>query len=164
MITCSMSAGSRPARFTASLAAMAPRSMADTDARAPPGLPSPRLPPIHSVIGVRAPARNTTSFWSTFILRSALLRIVVEAAAALSSVMPRQHHALEQRRGSEVWLLELVEHDVGDVIGGVEPHEVEQGERAHRIAAAQLHGVVDILARRHAGFQHADRVEQVRDE
>src|SRR5262245_49674099 len=126
MITCSMSAGPRCARSTAALAAMAPRSIAETLARAPPGLPSPRLPPIHSVIGVRAPARMTTSFLSTFILRSALLRIVVEAAPALPSVMSRQHHALEQRRGSEMRQLELVEHDVRDVVRGIEPHEVEQ--------------------------------------
>src|SRR5262245_26367818 len=109
MITCSMSAGCRCARSTAALAAIAPRSMAETDARPPPGLPSRRLPPTDSVIGVRAPERKTTSFLSTFILRSALLRIVVEAAPALPSVMSRQHHALEQRRGSEGWLLELVE-------------------------------------------------------
>src|SRR6478672_7886633 len=116
MMTCWMSEGWSPARDTAAWAAMAPRSMAETEARAPPGLPSPRLPPIHSVIGVRAPARKTTSFLSTFVLRSALRGIVVEAAPALSSVMSRPHHALEQGRGGEVRQLELVEHDVGNVV------------------------------------------------
>ena len=57
-----MSAGSTPERFIASLAAIAPRSMAETSFRAPPGRPSPRFPPSYSVIGVRAPSRITTLF------------------------------------------------------------------------------------------------------
>jgi hypothetical protein len=50
-----------PARSSAPFAATAPRSMAEREARAPPGSPSPRLPPIHSAIGVRAPETMTMS-------------------------------------------------------------------------------------------------------
>src|SRR5882762_269060 len=40
---------------------MAPSSIAETVASAPPRCPSPRLPPIHSAIGVRAPETTTIS-------------------------------------------------------------------------------------------------------
>src|ERR1041385_5741883 len=49
------------ARSRAARAATAPRSIADTLASAPPFCPSPRLPPTHSAIGVRAPERMTMS-------------------------------------------------------------------------------------------------------
>src|SRR2546426_46336 len=56
-----MVSGVSEARSIAARAAIAPRSMAETVARAPPGRPSPRLPPIHSAMGVRAPETMTTS-------------------------------------------------------------------------------------------------------
>src|SRR5437773_6098321 len=56
-----MSPGSMAARSIAARAATAPRSIADTLASRPPGGPSPRLPPIHSAIGVRAPAMSAIS-------------------------------------------------------------------------------------------------------
>src|SRR5437899_2585129 len=59
-------------------------------------------------------------------------------------------------------LLELVKHDVGDVAGGVETHEIEQGQGAHRVAAAQLHRFVDVFDRGDALFERADGVEHVR--
>ena len=42
------------------------------------------------------------------------------------------------------------------------PDEIEQRQRTHGIAAAKLHGIVDILDRRHAFFQRAHRVQQIR--
>src|SRR5258705_8431512 len=61
-----------PARSIAARDAIAPRSIAETDASAPPGSPSPRLPPIHSAIGVRAPETITTSgsLWANALLLS----------------------------------------------------------------------------------------------
>src|SRR5262249_37235051 len=56
-----MVSGRTPPRSSAAFAATAPRSMAETDASAPPGSPSPRLPPIHSAMGVRAPEMMTMS-------------------------------------------------------------------------------------------------------
>src|SRR5689334_20373313 len=56
-----MVSGATPARDSAARDATAPRSIAETDASAPPGRPSPRFPPIHSAIGVRAPERITIS-------------------------------------------------------------------------------------------------------
>ena len=64
-------------------------------------------------------------------------RVVVEALAALAAVEPRLDHPLQQRRRREALLAELVEHDVRDVVGRVEPHEVQQRERPHRMAAAR---------------------------
>src|SRR5688500_11509824 len=70
--------------------------------------------------------------------------IVVKAFAALSSVHPGEHHALEEGRRRVALLAVLLEHDLRDVVGGVEPHEIEQRQRAHRIAAPELHGLVDV--------------------
>src|ERR1051326_1777606 len=61
MTTWSSMPGRTSARSSAARAALAPRSIADTPASAPPFCPSPRLPPTHSAIGVRAPERMTMS-------------------------------------------------------------------------------------------------------
>lgn len=61
-------------------------------------------------------------------------------------------------------LLELVEHDVRDVHRRVQADEVEQGQRAHRVATAELHAVVDVLLGGDTGLERADGVEQVRHE
>src|SRR5690349_9534856 len=60
MTTCSMRSAGTPVLTRAPLAATAPSSSAETSLSAPPGSPSPRLPPTHSDIGVRAPPRITT--------------------------------------------------------------------------------------------------------
>ncbi len=49
-----------------------------------------------------------------------------------------------------------------DVVGRVEADEIEQRERPHGIAAAELHSVVDVLDRSHTLFVGADSVEQIR--
>src|SRR5262245_52676454 len=46
--------------------------------------------------------------------------ILVESFSALPSQPSRQHHAFQQRRRGVRGLAELLEHDVGDVVGGVE--------------------------------------------
>src|SRR4051812_38417975 len=76
------------------------------------------------------PSRVSTSrFWKVMAL---LLQagggpdrfrcVVVEPLAGLLAVHARLHHALQQRRRREPLLAELVEHDVGDVVRGVEAH------------------------------------------
>src|SRR5712692_8564828 len=90
------------------------------------------------------------------------VRVIKKAAAGFSAVPSRQNHALQQRRRREALLLELVEHDVGDVIGGIEPDEVEQGERTHGVAATELHGIINVLNRGGSVLQDADGVEQIR--
>src|ERR1051325_158425 len=86
---------------------------------------------------------------------------VVEAAARLPAVPARDHHALQERRGREARLLELVEHDLADVVRGVEADVVGEEQRPHRIAAAELHGVVDVVATGEPLLVDADRVEHV---
>src|SRR5437867_9751126 len=70
--------------------------------------------------------------------------VVVEALAALAAVQAGDHHVLEQRGRRVALLAVLGEHDLGDPVGRVEPYQIEQGERAHGIAAAELRGVVTI--------------------
>src|SRR5436190_15190086 len=74
-----------------------------------------------------------------------LARVVVEAAPGLAPVEPGGHHLAQRRRRGEAPLAVLVEHDVGDRLGRVEPDEVEQRERPHRVVGAGLHRGVDLL-------------------
>src|SRR5271165_3488665 len=87
--------------------------------------------------------------------------VVVEALPRLAAIPAGQHQALQQRRRGEAALLELVVHDVRDVVRGVEADEVEQRERPHGVAAAQLHRLVDVGDGAHALFIGANGVEQV---
>ena len=48
--------------------------------------------------------------------------------------------------------------------GGVETDVVRELDRAHGVAAAELHGRVDVLGRGVAAFEHAHRFGHVRDE
>src|SRR5437870_4764568 len=99
------------------------------------------------------------------LLRSGInFLILVKPAPALSSKKTRHYHLSQQRRRSEPFFAVLLEHDLADVVGGIEAHEVEQGERSHRVAAAELHRLVDVLDRADARLVRADGVEEVRDE
>src|SRR5712691_862517 len=73
--------------------------------------------------------------------------VVIEPLAGLPTELPGHHHSLEQRRRGVAGFPVLVEHDLRHVHGGIEAHQVEQGERAHRVAAAELHGLVDVFKR-----------------
>ena len=76
----------------------------------------------------------------------------------------RGHHATEKGWRRHPGLAELLEHDLRDPDDGVEAHEVQECERAHRMAAAELHAAVDVGGGREAGFPCARGVEQVGDE
>src|SRR5208282_470290 len=75
-------------------------------------------------------------------LRVLRVGVIVESAPRLPSVPARQYHALEQRGRRESPLLEFIEHDIRDVVRGVEADEVQQREGPHRITASQLHGII----------------------
>src|SRR5438132_7113780 len=92
-------------------------------------------------------------------LRDNLIR--VKPASALPPVPPGQHHLAQQRRGGEALLAVLLEHHLTDVVRGVEADEVEQREGTHGVAAAELHGLVDVLDRADALLVRADGVEDV---
>ena len=88
--------------------------------------------------------------------------VLIEAFSALPAQFPREHHALEERRRGEHRVLVLVEHDVRDVVRRVEADEIEQRQRPHRVAAAELHALVDVLDRPQATLVASDRVQQIR--
>src|SRR3954451_20389312 len=69
-----------------------------------------------------------------------LLVIVVEPAARLPPQQLSRHHAAEERAGRRGGVPELGVQRVEDGEAGVEPDQVEEGERPHREAAAALHG------------------------
>src|SRR5215467_15874185 len=91
-------------------------------------------------------------------------RIVVEAAAALAAEAARHDHPLEERRRGVARLAEFLEHHLGHEHGGVETDQVQQGEGPHRIAATELHGLIDVLQRGEAAFVDTDGIEEIRHE
>ena len=58
-------------------------------------------------------------------------------------------------------LAKFLEHDVGDVIGRVKPHEIQQRQGTHGITASQLHPVVDIFPRREPRFKQPNGVQKI---
>src|SRR5216684_2453823 len=88
--------------------------------------------------------------------------VIIKPPSRLPPVPSRQHHALQQRRSRESPLLELLKHNLRNVIGRVEPHEIQQCQRPHRVTAAQLHRIINILNRPDAFFQRANRIHQIR--
>ena len=58
----------------------------------------------------------------------------------------------------------LLVHRVEDLVRRVETDQVEQRERAHRVAAAVAHRRVDVLARGVVALVHRDRVVEVAEE
>ena len=93
------------------------------------------------------------------------LVVAVEAGAAyLRPELAFADHLDQQLRGLLVVLAGGGVEGVADRLGDVEADEVEQGQRAHRVAGAELHAGVD-LARLHAGLlDEADGVEEVGEE
>ena len=102
MITWSMRSGVMPARSMAARAATAPSSIADRLASAPPGCPSPRLPPIHSAMGVRAPETITMSGVDV----ATTMRSIAAASSPAASRARRAAstaRSLEPTSGSAKW-------------------------------------------------------------
>src|SRR5919202_1990179 len=124
--------------------ASAPRSAAESDARAPPSLP----------IGVRADETSTDSaigtitpsfdFPFSLVGRSGPV-VRVEAPSRLSTEQARLAHPDEEGWGGEERLLELLVQRVGDGGNRVQADEVAQGERAHGVVAPVDHALVDVL-------------------
>ena len=70
----------------------------------------------------------------------------VEAAAGLAAEHPGGDHLLEDRRRRVQPVAALAVHRLEDLVRRVEADQVEQRERAHRVAAAEPHRGVDVLA------------------
>src|SRR5439155_25128716 len=74
------------------------------------------------------------------------------------------HHSLEQGWRSIPWFPILGEHDLRDLINGIEADKVEQSKRSHGVAGTQLYSFVDVFYRRYVRFERVDCVELIRDE
>ena len=97
-------------------------------------------------------------------LGGAGLGVGVEAAAVLPAEQPGGDHLLDDRAGRVQPVARLLVHRVEDLVGGVDADEVHQRQRAHRQAAAQPHGGVDVLAAGVAVLVHRDGVVEVAEE
>ena len=94
----------------------------------------------------------------------ARLGVRVEAPTRLAAEQPGADHLLDDRAGRVQPVAALLVHRVEDLVGGVEADQVEQRERAHRVAAAEAHGGVEVLAGRVAALVHRHRVVEVAEQ
>ncbi len=88
----------------------------------------------------------------------------VEAAAGLAAEHARGDQLLEDRGGRVQAVAALLVHRVEDLVRRVEADQVEQRQRAHRVAAAEPHGGVDVLAGGEPALVHRDRVVEVAEQ
>src|SRR3954452_12116252 len=93
-----------------------------------------------------------------------LAGVVVEPLAALAPQHPGADELAHRRRRREALLAELLEERLGGRAEDVEPDEVGELERAHRVVGAGLHRAVDLLDRADALLVAADAVEDVGDQ
>src|SRR5687768_15356467 len=76
--------------------------------------------------------------------------VVVEAEAGLAAELAVLDHAAKEHRRLVALIAELAVEELGHREHDVEADEVAQGERAHRVAAAELHRRVDLGGARQA--------------
>ena len=88
----------------------------------------------------------------------------VEAAAGLAAEQAGGDHLLEDRRRRVQPVAALLVHRVEDLVRRVEADQVEQRQRAHRVAAAEAHRGVDVLARGVVALEHRGRVVEVAEQ
>src|SRR5688500_19737034 len=88
------------------------------------------------------------------------LGVIVKAAAGFPAEHPRRHHSLEKGRWRIALLAVLVEHDLRDLVGRVEPDKIEKGEGSHRMPGSKLHSLVYVFDRCTTCLQSANRIEQ----
>src|SRR5216684_5476559 len=86
-----------------------------------------------------APSRSM-GWWN----QTALLIVFIKAAAGLAPEISRVHVLLEQRAGTILVVAEHPMHHLHDREAGVEPDQVGQLERPHRLIGAEFYRGVDI--------------------
>lgn len=97
-------------------------------------------------------------------LAGARRRVRVEAAARLAAGQPGLAELLEDRRRGVQPVVGVRVHGLQDRTGGVHADQVEQRQRAHRKAAAEPHGRVDVLAGGVLRLVHGGGLVQVAEE
>ncbi len=99
------------------------------------------------VVLAAAGPRRPDGVWSSATTAGLSGRLVgVEAAAGLAAQQAGGDHLLEDRGRRVQPVAPLAVHRLEDLVGRVETDQVEQRQRTHRVAAAEPHGGVDVLA------------------
>ena len=88
----------------------------------------------------------------------------VEPTPGLAAEEPGGRHLLEDRARCVEPVAALLVHRVEDLVRRVESDQVEQRERTHRVATAETHRRVDVLAGGVVGFVHGHGVVEVAEE
>src|SRR5881628_3196041 len=108
------------------------------------------IPSLVSESTLVAPLMRSSAPGEKVVRLRRLQRVVVESLAGLPAVETGQHHPFHQGWRREPLFAKFIEHDVGNVIRGVDPDQIQKGKRSHRMAAPQLHPLVDVHDRAHA--------------
>ncbi|AUX37149.1 uncharacterized protein SOCE836_093710 [Sorangium cellulosum] len=85
------------------------------------------------------------------------LRPPIEPFPRLLPKLPRPHHLPQDHRRPEL-LPHLAVEVLQDREPHVQPHEVRQLQRPHRVPVPELHRPIDVHRRRHPGLQHPHRL------
>jgi hypothetical protein len=88
----------------------------------------------------------------------------VEPTPGLTAEQPRGDVLLEQGRRRVPVVARLRVHRLEDLVRRVEADQVEQGQRAHRVTAAEAHGRVDVLAGGVLALVHLHGVVEVAEQ
>src|ERR1700733_468065 len=64
------------------------------------------------------------------------IRIIIKSPPGLPPVPSRQNHPLQQRWRRKSPLAKLFKHNIRDVIRRIQPHEIQQRQRTHRMPAS----------------------------
>src|SRR5262245_922411 len=87
----------------------------------------------------------------------------VEALPRLLAELALRDHVAHQLGDFEARVVEFLPEVVGDRHAHVEADQIGELERAHRVAVAEFHRLVDVLGRRDPCLDHADRFEAEAD-
>src|SRR5690606_7713231 len=88
--------------------------------------------------------------------------IDIEALTCLATQFPGCNQPPKQDRRTVLVLTEVAMQYLHDREDDIEPDQVRQLERTHRVRSAEFHGLVNCLACRHASLEAHDRLVEHR--
>src|SRR6516225_9655578 len=81
--------------------------------------------------------------WESQPLSNPVSRIVIKSAARFAAEPARGHVFLQQRTRAILGIAQTFVQDVQDVHANIQPNEIRQLQRAHRMVHSRLHHRID---------------------
>src|SRR5215204_6822489 len=91
-------------------------------------------------------------------------RVIIKPLTRLLPMVAFRNHPAEEWRSLIALILICIEHDVGDANHGIQADEIQERQRPHRVATAELHGTIDIHGAAGPSCEGPHRVQQKWDE